>query len=1105
MEEMNLDQQKALAMMAMRQRAAASAGAGDGDKAVGAAPGDAPKRGGVLRNAAAGAVEGITGTGAMFSDPGAGEELRALGINPDVPLEGPEMRQHRLNEVSGKLGFNPEDVAANTTTERLTRAAGAGATSALFPGGAVGKIAEAGPAALRTAAEFAARTATGAAAGVGGEAAAEVAPNALKPLARLAGGAVAALPSAAVRSIPSAITAADRLLGVTKAAREMAVGERIANAASVPEAVKAALDATSGAEIIPGSKPTTFQLTGDMGLGALERDVQTKSPAEFQQRRADQNAARREQLDQLQPTGNAADLANYVKGRIRWLDQQTEQDVADATRVAQERASGLGGERTPEEYGTALRDPLEDRRAAAKTRERALWRAIDPAGDLTVNAGPVRLEAKSIMAGIAKSAKPASGDELHILQAASDYGTTIPFSELGALRTSVNDAMRAELRSSGQSQVYGRLSRMRSAIEQSINTAVEQRAQEDPDELYNGLTRFAQNLAGWERDGASSLEGLGAANAAGAGGVPPIRGAEGARGGGFSNSPADTGISAPSAVKQPPSLLQTIIRMGGIRTRGGDGNLTKEGQDIASLVRDARRPGLINNQEGLYPDQIRQELQNAGWFGRSERFGASARAAGEHPGDSLQELYDLMDRELRGQKVLHPEATTAAQRNDPAQYEQHLSERGAASGVQRLHGWSLRDWDDAIAEREAMRAESQTTFDQAARDRLNAASAATRERADTFDRGPVGQVLAKAGRQDQYKLPDAAVGLKIFQPGPRGAENITAYRRAVGDDAALVNLQDYIASSLRRTASNADGTLDHGKVGKWLARYSDAMRAFPELQARFRNAQASSAALEEAASSRRAILDAAQSGALGKLAGLDTPEDVTRTVGGIFGAKDSVAQMRDLARTASRDPNAREGLRKAVADFMQQKLIGNTEAGTSGEAAIKSDTFQSFVRNNRATLSEVFSADEVGSLEAIAADLQRANRSLNAVRIPGQSNTAQDLSSKATGQPSVLRALVSDIASASAAAAGAVVHGFSGAVTAVLGAKAIAALRDKGVRETNEILKDAMLNPEFARTLLMKVRSGPTFQRLLAMRIQNALQSGAVGGALSGATATSKD
>ena len=115
-------------------------------------------------------------------------------------------------------------------------------------------------------------------------------------------------------------------------------------------------------------------------------------------------------------------------------------------------------------------------------------------------------------------------------------------------------------------------------------------------------------------------------------------------------------------------------------------------------------------------------------------------------------------------------------------------------------------------------------------------------------------------------------------------------------------------------------------------------------------------------------------------------------------------------------------------------------------------------------------------MTAIAADLNRANRSLNAVRIPGQSNTAQDLikqfkkSEGATGHGSLLtQALL-------AAGAGFEAHGVTGALSGVglvLGKHYILGARARGLEQVGDIVKEAMLNPEVARRLLAKVAPGP--------------------------------
>jgi len=60
--------------------------------------------------------------------------------------------------------------------------------------------------------------------------------------------------------------------------------------------------------------------------------------------------------------------------------------------------------------------------------------------------------------------------------------------------------------------------------------------------------------------------------------------------------------------------------------------------------------------------------------------------------------------------------------------------------------------------------------------------------------------------------------------------------------------------------------------------------------------------------------NAYQKGTAGKFLKLTAPEDITKTVSGIFGAKDAVRQMSTLARQVKGNPEAAEGLRKAVAD-----------------------------------------------------------------------------------------------------------------------------------------------------------------------------------------------
>ncbi len=79
-----------------------------------------------------------------------------------------------------------------------------------------------------------------------------------------------------------------------------------------------------------------------------------------------------------------------------------------------------------------------------------------------------------------------------------------------------------------------------------------------------------------------------------------------------------------------------------------------------------------------------------------------------------------------------------------------------------------------------------------------------------------------------------------------------------------------------------------------------------------------------------------------------------------------------------------------MADHLVQRLKSMTEAGTSGQKQLQAAGFQKFVANNEAALKEVLKPGEVSMLKAIAADLERSQRSVSGVKLPGRSNSPQD-------------------------------------------------------------------------------------------------------------------
>jgi hypothetical protein len=316
---------------------------------------------------------------------------------------------------------------------------------------------------------------------------------------------------------------------------------------------------------------------------------------------------------------------------------------------------------------------------------------------------------------------------------------------------------------------------------------------------------------------------------------------------------------------------------------------------------------------------------------------------------------------------------------------------------------------------------------------------------------------------------------KVWVPGARGAQTVQAYGKAAGSKAAI---QEAAAESLRREAMTPEGIIDPGKFANWKKRYADAIRALPaEVRSTFDNGASASQAYEDAAIARKAAIDASQTAMAKRLAGLSNSQDITRTVGAIFGSRNAVEQMRELVGKLKESPEALEGLKKSVADHIASLATGTTEAGASGVNKVNASTFQRFVAKNAAALKEAgFSEAQISNMRALANDLQRAQRTMQATALPASPNTAADVmgamrsAAKEAGKPSLLSKILAG------SWAGLHVGGPGGAVTGAMGAigeHLTRAMRGAGLAKARDIVQAGILDPEIGRQLLRRASELP--------------------------------
>ena len=364
--------------------------------------------------------------------------------------------------------------------------------------------------------DVAASSTIGAAGGAGGEAAAQFSPPELAPLARtvgtVAGGGVGLGMVGAAKAIPEAARGvAEFTAPMSQGGREAIAGRTLESRAENPTEVRDTL-ANAPREIVPGSKPTTFQVTGDIGLAALEREQQTRNPQDFMQRRAEQNAARVEALQGIQPTGLPAEVANTVRSSLQDIDTMTHGAVERATQEAQGAAQAIGGQGVPEQYGASLRGVLQDAENTARTRERALWNAVDPDGTLTVGMAPVRSAVDRVYGNLT------AAGQAGLSPAENPFGRWLaPTSRLNRSGRSPICAARF-LPQCGMSCLPRAAARpmpgfqLRGAVESSISGVVEQQATHEAQAVARGemspdatmMARYAAQRDAWYAEQAST-------------------------------------------------------------------------------------------------------------------------------------------------------------------------------------------------------------------------------------------------------------------------------------------------------------------------------------------------------------------------------------------------------------------------------------------------------------------------------------------------------------------------------------------------------------------------------------------------------------------------
>ncbi len=375
-------------------------------------------------------------------------------------------------------------------------------------------------------------------------------------------------------------------------------------------------------------------------------------------------------------------------------------------------------------------------------------------------------------------------------------------------------------------------------------------------------------------------------------------------------------------------------------------------------------------------------------------------------------------------------------------------------------------------------------FDRAAADRYAAARKVTLDQANTFKNAPgVGQVLKSGPTSGSFKAADSSVPTVIVRVGQAGADVAKAYLKAGGSPEALA---DAAAFSLRQAAMK-DGVIDPAAYARWAKERASFLSQIPDAAQKFGAAadaakaareggKTADALLKQAAdAAQRTVNDAAaaradavrdyQRSVAGKFLG---DADPVRQVGSILSGKTAVADMEHLARLTANDADARAGLQRAVADHILRDLKGNSEGPTSTEGALKGDQLRTFLRNTGPALEKVMSPEQMRSLRSVADSLAQSSvKGGGGVADLGQHSAAASSFMRLVSHELFGPGLGGSIGATVGSLAGPA-GTFIGSITGAAIGKAAQAAREAGLKNVDQLVSQALLNPALMRTLMAK-------------------------------------
>lgn len=528
------------------------------------------------------------------------------------------------------------------------------------------------------------------------------------------------------------------------------------------------------------------------------------------------------------------------------------------------------------------------------------------------------------------------------------------------------------------------------------------------------------------------------------------------------------------------------VQQAGVAQQEATGKL----KGVQETLADSRGSGFKEDASEALDETIQQEVR-AGTAEKTEKFRAidpegkvevpeSAEALNEAAEEIVGELGRLSGREgipadiIDDIKKLIPEkeAGEAAEEIAPLTFKelQDLRPRisdaikaAQTAGNGRL-AKNLEKIKDVVADEAQQLAKAGDEAGEAAQEAVRFFK---EEFAPKFRTGE-GEKFARAVKQD--KNVPTKTAFKFIKPNEQGGrESAQQLKRILADapnaEDATKQVRNFFVGKF---VDQTGGVVSKEKVARFIARHSEALREFPEVRQEFFQLRNKFGEAEKAVNETDRLLKEATAGAKEtseKVKALATTRfflerDPVAAIKKVMGSDNAPTEMRKLLRETRRDPTgeARKGVKAAINEWFQQTSRGKPTQDNFGQFfKAELDRVEDLLRagsKNRAAIEQAFTKDELAALD----------RSRTLLRIQNRSTTGG-------------RAGTEGLADAAAIADRARI--FSAAMFGIIKGRAIFTLSKLGlkatgkdpVKSTMDLLREALLDPDLARTLMMRTDS----------------------------------